>query len=62
MRKILKTQRFDLENEGQAEGREKRDLCHSIVNVRIYVADFFRMCYLLKKNENERKYQIYTQR
>ena len=32
---------FYLKNEVRAEGEEKRYLHHSIVNVRIYIGDFF---------------------
>ena len=33
--------KFDLANEGQGQGREKRDLCYSTGNVRFYIGDFF---------------------
>ena len=37
--KQLKCEAFDLENEGQGQGREKRNLHHSIVNVQFHIAD-----------------------
>ena len=39
----IKYQQSDLENEGQDQ-EEKLVMCHSIINVRFYIADYF--CYL----------------
>ena len=35
-----KCQKFDFVNAGQGQGLEKRDLRHSIVNVRFHIGDF----------------------
>ena len=37
-----KCQKFDLENEGQSQGREKRNLCHSTGYVRFHTSEFLR--------------------
>ena len=37
---ILRVQTFDLKNVSQGQGVERRDLHHSIANVRIYVDVF----------------------
>ena len=37
----IKCQKFDLENEGQAQLEEKLDLRRSTGNCRFYLADFF---------------------
>ena len=42
MRKQEKCQNVDLENEGQVQGSEERDLCHSTRNIRIHLGEFFR--------------------
>ena len=36
-----KCQNFDLENEDQGQGGEKRDLQHLTTNVRLHTSDFF---------------------
>ena len=38
-----KCQNFYLENESQGQGVEKRDLCHSTINVGVHIGDFFRI-------------------
>ena len=50
-------QKFDLENEGQCQGREKRDLRRSIGNVRFYIGIFlyfdYRAEYFAKKGNTQ---------
>ena len=38
--KLEKFQNFDLENEGQGQGLEKRDFRHSTINVLFHIVDF----------------------
>ena len=38
---LIKCENFYLENEGQGEGREKGNLCHSTGNARFHIGDFF---------------------
>ena len=37
---------FDLENEGQGQSVEERNLRHSTANVQIHIGDFFRILFI----------------
>ena len=41
--KIIKYQSFDLENEGQGQEVEERNLRHSTGNIRLHIGEFFRI-------------------